>query len=166
MHIQAFGKMNFVNTVLSKRKLTWFVDNNLVEGWFDPRFPTVQGCVRRGMNVTALKNFIISQGASRRVINMEWDKFWSENKKTLEESSCRYMGVTAEHAVEITVTNLPAEITAHQVPVHPSKPEMGTRVMRRFNNVLIDQADAQMLKVCIALMTSTWICWSVSEMFS
>ncbi len=73
--------MNFIHTVLSKRKLTWFVENKLVEGWFDPRFPTIQGCVRRGMNVDALKNFIIAQGASRRIITMEWDKFWAENKK-------------------------------------------------------------------------------------
>jgi hypothetical protein len=36
------------------------------------------------MNVTALKNFIISQGASRRVITMEWDKFWAENKKVVQ----------------------------------------------------------------------------------
>jgi len=44
------------------RKLNWFVENNKVEGWFDPRFPTVQGCVRRGVNVGALKNFILMQG--------------------------------------------------------------------------------------------------------
>jgi glutamyl/glutaminyl-tRNA synthetase len=70
VHIYAYGKMNFVHTVLSKRKLTWFVEQGLVEGWFDPRFPTIQGCVRRGMDVEALKSFIIGQGASRRVITM------------------------------------------------------------------------------------------------
>ena len=62
VHIWTYGKMNFVNTVLSKRKLTWFVENGLVDSWFDPRFPTVQGCIRRGMNVDALKAFILSQG--------------------------------------------------------------------------------------------------------
>lgn len=67
VYIFAFGKMNFIHTVLSKRKLTWFVERGLVESWFDPRFPTIQGCVRRGMNVDALKSFIIGQGASRRV---------------------------------------------------------------------------------------------------
>jgi glutamyl/glutaminyl-tRNA synthetase len=63
--------MNFIHTVLSKRKLNWFVENKKVEGWFDPRFPTVQGTIRRGVNVDALKQFIIKQGASRRVITME-----------------------------------------------------------------------------------------------
>ncbi len=148
VHIQTFGKMNFVNTVLSKRKLTWFVENKLVEGWFDPRFPTIQGCVRRGVNVEALKNFIISQGASRRVITMEWDKFWSENKKVLEEKCPRYMGVSCAgpssgpYAVmEIDNVSTDAE-TYHSVQIHPQKPEHGMRVMRRFGRVYIDQIDA------------------------
>jgi len=140
--ITTFGKMNFVNTVLSKRKLNWFVEQNLVEGWFDPRFPTIQGCVRRGVNVEALKNFIISQGASRRVITMEWDKFWSENKKCLEEKCARYMGVHQQDVVVLTLENVAEEISAHSVQIHPSKPEMGNRVMRRFNKVYIDQIDA------------------------
>lgn len=142
VEIQAFGKMNFINTVLSKRKLTWFVEQKLVEGWFDPRFPTIQGCIRRGMNVEALKNFIIGQGASRRVITMEWDKFWSDNKKILEETCARYMGVSCDDMVEVFVENASPEITAHTVQLHPQKPEHGTRVMRRFNRILIDQIDA------------------------
>jgi hypothetical protein len=106
VYIQAFGKMNFVNTVLSKRKLAWFVESKLVDGWFDPRFPTVQGCIRRGVNVDALKSFIISQGASRRVITMEWDKFWAENKKVLEEKCLRLMGVSPiSDAVKVYIEN-------------------------------------------------------------
>lgn len=49
--IYDYARLNFVNTVLSKRKLQWFVDQGLVESWTDPRFPTVQGLVRRGMQV-------------------------------------------------------------------------------------------------------------------
>jgi glutamyl/glutaminyl-tRNA synthetase len=147
VYIQAFGKMNFVNTVLSKRKLAWFVENKLVEGWFDPRFPTVQGCMRRGVNVDALKHFIISQGASRRVITMEWDKFWAENKKVLEEKCPRYMAVACSEVVPFEVENWSSfspneQSTLHTVLIHPSKPEHGSRVMRRAARVLVDQADA------------------------
>ena len=86
--------------------------------------------MRRGINVDALKNFILSQGASKRIITMEWDKFWADNKKVLEESCTRYMGVTKENAVELTVTNFEgsAEGIPSDAPIHPLKPEMGTRV--------------------------------------
>jgi hypothetical protein len=62
VHIMTYGKINFIYTVLSKRKLNWFVEQKLVDGWNDARFPTIQGCIRRGMNVDSLKKFIISQG--------------------------------------------------------------------------------------------------------
>jgi len=143
VYIHSFGKMNFQYTVLSKRKLNWFVENKLVEGWFDPRFPTVQGCVRRGMNVEALKRFILSQGASRRVVNMEWDKFWSDNKKVLEESATRYMGVSQNNVVTVTLTNVSEEITCETVLNHPKKPELGTRVLRFYKEVLLELVDAE-----------------------
>jgi glutamyl-tRNA synthetase len=54
-----FSKLNFVCTCLSKRKLKWYVENGHVSGWDDPRFPTVQGIMRRGMSVTALKDFML-----------------------------------------------------------------------------------------------------------
>lgn len=140
-NILTFGKINFINTVLSKRKLNWFVEQGHVEGWFDPRFPTIQGCMRRGMTVPALKSFILSQGASKRIISMEWDKFWAENKKVLEETAHRYMSVTKDTCVTLTVTNLPSEESIVSIPLHPQKPEMGTRVSRRYNKLLLDQED-------------------------
>jgi glutamyl-tRNA synthetase len=85
-----FSRLNFIYTLLSKRKLTWFVENNIVTGWDDPRFATVRGILRRGMTVEALRSYIISQGASQREILLEWDKIWSGNKKVIDPVSSRH----------------------------------------------------------------------------
>ena len=66
--------------MLSKRKLRWFVDEGHVEGWNDPRFPTVQGIMRKGMTTKALRDFMLEQGASQRNNFMEWDKIYAKNK--------------------------------------------------------------------------------------
>ena len=57
--IQDFSRLNFINTTLSKRKLNWFVNEGLVDGWSDPRFPTLQGIMRRGMLPENLIKFMI-----------------------------------------------------------------------------------------------------------
>jgi glutamyl/glutaminyl-tRNA synthetase len=67
--------------VLSKRKLQKLVDTKVVSGWTDPRFPTVQGILRRGMTLEALRTFILAQGASKNTNLQEWDKIWAINKK-------------------------------------------------------------------------------------
>lgn len=64
-HMYEYSKLQMVGTVLSKRKLKWFVEENIVDGWSDPRFPTVQGIMRRGMTVDALKDFMLEQGPSK-----------------------------------------------------------------------------------------------------
>ncbi|KAK1578379.1 hypothetical protein Q3G72_029826 [Acer saccharum] len=59
VHIYEFSRLNMVYTLLSKHNLLWFVQNGKVDGWDDPRFPTIQGIVRRGLKVKALIQFIL-----------------------------------------------------------------------------------------------------------
>mmetsp|Transcript_20300 Transcript_20300/g.30003 ORF Transcript_20300/g.30003 Transcript_20300/m.30003 type:complete len:738 (-) Transcript_20300:38-2251(-) len=144
--IHAFARMNFVQTVLSKRKLAWFVSEGLVDGWFDPRFPTVQGVIRRGVSIQALREFILAQGASRRITTMQWDKFWATNKAQYEPTAHRFMGVFEVGAVPLKISNAP-EIpergsAAISVPVHPKNPSMGLRPMRIGPIVLLEKNDA------------------------
>lgn len=78
----------------------------------------------------------------------EFRQLLSENKKVLEDRSARYMGVSLTGSVELTLLNVDSSnVTAHSVQVHPQKPEMGRRVMRRFHKVLIDQVDAVTFQV-------------------
>jgi hypothetical protein len=64
VRIWGFSRINFVRTLLSKRKLQALIDARKATGWDDPRFPTVAGIMRRGMTVAGLKTFILSMGAS------------------------------------------------------------------------------------------------------
>ena len=70
-----YSRLNLQSTVMSKRKLTWIADQGIVDGWDDPRFPTVRGVMRRGMTVQGLKEFVIAQvrtlcTSSRNFLNM------------------------------------------------------------------------------------------------
>jgi len=90
VHIWDYSRLNFVYTLLSKRKLTWFVEQGLVTGWDDPRFATVRGIRRRGMTIEALRSYILSQGASQRELSLEWDKLWVTNKKVIDPIAPRH----------------------------------------------------------------------------
>ena len=85
--------------------------------------------------------FVLIPGASRRVINMEWDKFWSVNKKVLENVAPRYMANSAQRKVLMNVTNVGAEIHVDSVQLHPQKPEMGTRAIRKYKSVYLEMDD-------------------------
>ena len=162
VRIYAFSKLNFVYTVLSKRKLQWFVDNGKVPTWNDPRFPTVQGCVRRGVTMTALRRFIYAQGASRNVVLQEWDKFWAMNKDEFEQTAPRYMGVAAGGAVELKVSGADADalatadVAAITVQLVPSDPASAPRPMRVASSVLLEAEDAATCSVGDKVILLMW----------
>ncbi|OQS07909.1 glutamyl-tRNA synthetase [Thraustotheca clavata] len=148
VRIHSFARMNFVHSVLSKRKLQWFVDQGIVEGWYDPRFPTVQGVLRRGVTVDALREFILTQGASRRMVDMEWDKFWTINKRVIDPIAPRFFALDAERAVRLNIHGLPfTGVQGFTTALHPKNAELGNTVKRLSANMLIERDDAELFTV-------------------
>ncbi|KAL5008457.1 hypothetical protein ScPMuIL_014038 [Solemya velum] len=143
-HIYEYSRLNLQNTVLSKRKLTWFVDQGLVDGWDDPRFPTVRGVLRRGMTVEGLKQFIVSQGSSRSVVMMEWDKIWAVNKKVIDPVVPRYTALQKDEVVVVRVKGVKED--KKMAPKHPKNSSIGEKVTWLSPTVYIDGADAEHLK--------------------
>lgn len=144
-YIWEYSRLNMTNTVLSKRKLTWFVDNGLVDGWDDPRMPTVRGILRRGMTVKGLKEFIIAQGGSKSVVFMEWDKIWAFNKKVIDPIAPRYTALTLNDTVVVNVAGC-ERAEQLQVAAHPKNPEVGLKTIWIGPRILIDREDAETLK--------------------
>jgi glutamyl-tRNA synthetase len=90
------SRLNFNYTLLSKRKLKKFVEEGMVWGWDDPRFPTIRGLRRRGMTAEALRTYILGLGASQAILHMEWDSIWTANKKVIDPIAPRYYAVDKE----------------------------------------------------------------------
>ena len=96
VQIWDFSRLNFIYTLLSKRKLHWFVDSGFVRGWDDPRFPTVRGIRRRGLTVEALRQFMLAQGPSQAIVSLEWDSLWTLNKKVIDPVAPRFWAIAKE----------------------------------------------------------------------
>uniref|UniRef100_A0A3P9JHS8 Bifunctional glutamate/proline--tRNA ligase n=1 Tax=Oryzias latipes TaxID=8090 RepID=A0A3P9JHS8_ORYLA len=143
-HVWEYARLNLNNTVLSKRKLTWFVDQGYVDGWDDPRFPTVRGVLRRGMTVEGLKQFIAAQGGSRSVVNMEWDKIWSFNKKVIDPVAPRFTALSGSYVVPVSIPEAKEEMK--EVAKHPKNPEVGVKEVWYGPKVLVEGADAETFK--------------------
>ncbi|KAI9503480.1 tRNA synthetases class I, catalytic domain-containing protein [Coemansia spiralis] len=140
--IKDFSRMNFVYTLLSKRKLQWFVDTGLVSGWDDPRFPTVRGIRRRGMTVEALRQYVLMQGASQKNMLLEWDKIWSANKKVIDPIAPRHTALLKKELVPVTLSNGPKESYVKDTLRHKKHPEMGTKQTVFSSQLFVDQVDA------------------------
>ncbi|KAJ2405385.1 glutamate--tRNA ligase [Coemansia sp. RSA 2526] len=140
--IKDFSRMNFVYTLLSKRKLQWFVDSGIVGGWDDPRFPTVRGIRRRGMTIDALRQYVLMQGASQKNMLLEWDKIWALNKKIIDPVAPRHTALLKKELVPVTVVGGPDVPFTKDQPRHKKNPELGTKQTVFSSLVFVDQADA------------------------
>ncbi|KAI7237885.1 glutamyl-tRNA synthetase-like protein [Hortaea werneckii] len=141
-----FSRMNFVRTVLSKRKLGRIVAQCRVWGCDDPRMPTIRGIMRRGMTVTAQRDFVLKQGPSRNVLNLEWGALWAVNRKIIDPMAPRYTAIDMQDVVRCNVGGLAAKCSA-QRPLHLKNPAVGTRLVTYTGVILVEQADAKTFEV-------------------
>lgn len=154
-----FSRLNFIRTVLSKRKLTRIVADGKVWGWDDPRMPTVRGIVRRGMDVPALREFILAQGPSRNVVNLEWGTFWATNKKHIDPVAARYTAIESKDVVYCDVTLPDGSAPTSQeleVPKYVKNLSLGNRKVQTDKTVLLEQFDAKDLKVGETVTLMNW----------
>lgn len=151
-----YSRLNFVYTLLSKRKLNWFVQQNRVTGWDDPRFPTVRGIRRRGLTVDALREYILMQGASKNAIMLEWDKIWAVNKKVIDPIAPRFVALNQENICKVILTNGPAEPYTAKQPRHKKNPELGEKDTAYASSIFIEQEDAASLEAGEEVTLMDW----------
>ncbi|XP_071687152.1 glutamate--tRNA ligase, cytoplasmic-like [Rutidosis leptorrhynchoides] len=145
VNIYEFSRLNMVYTLLSKRKLLWFVQNGLVDGWDDARFPTVQGIVRRGLQIEALIQFILEQGASKNLNLMEWDKLWNINKKIIDPVCPRHTAILEDQRVLLTLLDGPETPFVRIVPKHKKYADAGEKATTFTKRIWLEQADAKVI---------------------
>lgn len=137
-----YSRLNLVSTVLSKRTLKWFVEEKIAENWQDPRFPTVQGIMRRGLTVKALKEFMLEQGPSKNTNMMEWDKLWATNKDIIDQVTPRYTAIVKSTACKLFIENGPATPEARSQALHQKNDSLGSKAVIYGRELLIEKDDA------------------------
>lgn len=149
-----YSRLNLVSTVLSKRALRNFVETGFADGWYDPRFPTIQGIMRRGMTVEALKLFMLDQGPSKSTNMMEWDKIWAYNKNVIDPKSPRYRAIA--NPVRIELVNGPEEPYFQTVPVHDKVSELGSKPITFSKTIIIEKDDADYIQADEKITLMKW----------
>ena len=135
-----FSRLNLQYTVMSKRKLRQLVEEGVVDGWDDPRLPTISGLRRRGYTPASIRDFCRRIGATKSDNNVELALLQSVIREHLETSAPRVMGVL--NPVKLVIENLPQ---GEKIPLtaanHPRDASMGTRQLNFTREVYIDRAD-------------------------
>ena len=135
-----FARLGINNTVMSKRKLRYLVENGIVSGWDDPRMPTLCGLRRRGYTPAAIRNFCERVGVAKVNSTIEYSFLEHCLREDLNENAPRAMAVL--RPVKLTITNYPEDKTEEfEVENIPGKPEAGTRTVTFSRNLWIERED-------------------------
>lgn len=135
-----FSRLNLEYAVMSKRKLNLLVTDKIVNGWDDPRMPTISGLRRRGYTPGSIREFCRRIGVTKQENNVELAALESCIRDDLNENAPRAMAVI--DPVRLVIENMPEghEELIH-APNHPNIPEMGEREVPFSRELYIDRAD-------------------------
>jgi len=135
-----FSRLNLEYSIMSKRKLNLLVTEQVVEGWDDPRMPTVSGLRRRGYTPEAIREFCRRIGVTKQDNTVEMSALESCIREDLNENAPRAMAVL--RPVRVVIENYPQDkVEILSSPNHPNKPELGTHELPFAREILIDEAD-------------------------
>ena len=135
-----FSRLNLQYTLMSKRKLKQLVDEEIVDGWDDPRLPTITGLRRRGYTPASIRDFCHRIGVTKSDNNVELAMLENCIREDLQDTSPRVMGVIKP--LKIVIENYPADqVEEFEVANHPKDETMGMRVIPFCREIYIDQED-------------------------
>ncbi|MEW8971455.1 glutamine--tRNA ligase/YqeY domain fusion protein [Mesobacillus jeotgali] len=135
-----FGRLNLTNTVMSKRKLKQLVEEGFVDGWDDPRLPTISGLRRRGFTPEAIREFVKAAGVSKGYSTVDAQMLEHFVREDLKLKAPRTMGVL--RPLKVVITNYPeGEVEWLDADINPENPEMGTRKIPFSREIYVEQDD-------------------------
>ena len=134
-----FARLNLTYTVLSKRKLITLVDGGYVDGWDDPRMPTISGMRRRGYTPAAIRNFCDRIGVAKSNSTVDMALLEYSVREDLNKTAPRVMAVL--HPLKVVITNYPeGKVEELEAENNPEDPAMGSRKLP-FSRVLYVESE-------------------------
>ncbi|MFD2446885.1 glutamine--tRNA ligase/YqeY domain fusion protein [Bacillus sp. CGMCC 1.16607] len=135
-----FGRLNLTNTVMSKRKLKQLVEEGFVDGWDDPRMPTISGLRRKGYTADAIKTFVRELGVAKTAGTVDTQMLEHFMREDLKLKAPRTMGVIAP--LKVVITNYPeGQVEMLDAEINPENPDMGIRQIPFSREIYIEQDD-------------------------
>ncbi len=135
-----FARLSLNYTITSKRKLHQLVEQNHVEGWDDPRMPTISGMRRRGYTAASIRDFCERIGITKKDAQIDVGVLENSVREDLDFNAPRAMCVL--HPLKVVIENYPEEqVEQMEASNHPKRPELGKRTVPFAREIFIEQDD-------------------------